>query len=156
MDTILKGIENVNCYLDDIIIGGRDKKHCEEILFKVLTRLNEYRVRVNIVKCNFLVTSVKYLGHILCNGEIKPNPEKIKAIVEARAPNNLKELQAYLGLLNHYGKFVPNLSDKLHELYALTGKDIEFIWSQECHTAFELSKKFITNDSVLELYDPSK
>lgn len=56
MDTILKGIENVHCYLDDIIIGGRDKKHCEEILFKVLTRLNEYRVRVNIVKCNFLVT----------------------------------------------------------------------------------------------------
>lgn len=92
----------------------------------------------------------------MCNGEIKPNPEKVKAIVEARAPNNLKELQAYLGLLNHYGKFVPNLSDKLHELYALTGKDIEFIWSQECHTAFELSKKFITNDSVLELYDPSK
>lgn len=156
MDKILNGLESVHCYLDDIIIGGRDEKDCIEILWKVLDRLNEFRVHININKCQFFVLSVKYLGHIIGEGKISPNPEKVKAVVNARKPNNLKELKTYLGLVNYYGKFIPNLSIELHSLYALTKKDVEYIWSQECQNAFEHSKSLITSDSVLELYDPSK
>lgn len=156
MDRILAGIKNVFCYLDDIIIGGKDKKECMQTLLLVLQRLHEHHVQINIEKCSFLVDSVKYLGHILGNGEIRPNPEKVRAIVEAPAPRNVKELQAYLGLMNHYGRFIPNLSNELACLYNLIRNDIEFLWSVECEETFQNSKTFITNDSVLELYDPNK
>lgn len=63
--------------------------------------------------------SVKYLGHVISDGKLSPNPEKIKAVVNARKPNNIKELKTYLGLVNYYGKFIPNLSVELHPLYAL-------------------------------------
>lgn len=156
MDTILKGIENVHCYLDDIIIGGKDTKHCRQILFAVLKRLNEFRVRINLTKCRFLVGSVTYLGHILSQGEIRPNPDKVKAVTQARQPNNVKELKSFLGLVNYYGKFIPNLSSELNLLYKLTKKDVKFMWDNACQSAFEHSKELLTSDSVLVLYDQSK
>lgn len=102
------------------------------------------------------MVSVKYLGHIIGQGKLSPNPEKVKAVVDARTPINVKELKSYLSLVNYYGKFIENLSVKLNSLYKLTRKDVEYIWSQECQNAFEHSKSLITSDSVLELYDPSK
>lgn len=113
-------------------------------------------ITINVENCKFLVDSVRYLGHILGNGEIRPNPEKVKAIVDAPAPRNVKELQSFLGLMNHYGKFIPNLSNELKCLYQLTKKDAEYIWSGECQETFVKSKQLVTSETVLELYDPDK
>lgn len=68
MDKILKGIENVHCYLDDIIIGGRKESHCQSILCQVLEKLNEFHVQINLKKCSFLEKSVVYLGHVSSGG----------------------------------------------------------------------------------------
>lgn len=156
MDKLLSGLSRVHCYLDDIIIGGKNEHECRESLLEVLNRLNDHHVQINLKKCRFLVKSVSYLGHVLSHGEIRPNPEKVKAITNARAPRNVKELQSYLGLLNYYGKFIPNLSAEVNCLYSLTKKDVEFLWSQDCEESFNKSKKLVTSESVLELYDPDK
>lgn len=68
-------------------MGERDTTECNQLLSKVLERLNESRVHINIKKCQFFVTSVKYLGHVIGDGKIGPNPEKVKAVVNARTPN---------------------------------------------------------------------
>lgn len=67
---------------------------------------------INLDKCKFLETEAKYLGHILSNNKISPNPAKLDAILKAPAPENLSQLQSYLGLLNYYGRFIPNLSSE--------------------------------------------
>lgn len=156
MERMLAGLEGVFCYLDDILIGGKDENECKERLMLVLQRLNEHHVQINIEKCKFLESSVKYLGHILQNGQIMPNPEKVRAITEAKRPYSIETLQSYLGLFRYYGKFIPNVSDELRPLYDLLHKDRTFDWNNECQAAFEKSKSLILSHNVLELYDPSK
>lgn len=68
----------------------------------------------------------------------------------------MSKLQSYLGLLNYYGKFIPNLSTELKDLYNLLRKEVKYKWSSACQTAFEKSKKLLLQNKVLTLYDPSK
>lgn len=156
MDQILKNMDNVACYLDDIIIGASTKELCKKRLNEVLSRLNNHNVQINLKKCKFVQTSVAYLGHVLSSEGIRPNPDKVKAIVDSKSPTNLQQLQAYLGLLNYYGRYIPNLSIELKELYNLLRKDVKFVWDQSCQRCFEKSKQLILENNILELYDPDK
>lgn len=156
MDVMLEGLEDTECFMDDIIVGGKNKQQCKENLMKVLERLNSHRVHINIKKCKFLVSSVQYLGHILSEGQIKPNPAKVEAIVRAPAPKNVGQLMSYLGLLNYYGRFVPNLSSEISILYDLLKKGNDFNWDEKCQSVFEKSKQFLLKNDILELYDPKK
>lgn len=156
MDQILQGVGNVYCYLDDILIGAPSSQKCEENLELVLSRLDEHNVRLNLGKCKFLETTVSYLGHILSDGQIHPNPEKVKAIVAAPCPKDLEQLQSYLGLLNFYCRFLPNLSSEMAILHQLLKKDVPFVWSSNCQKTFERSKQLILSNDVLELYDRNK
>lgn len=63
MDKILGGLDNVICYLDDILIKGINVQDCYRNLCQVLDRLKEFNVKLNISKCTFFADSVKYLGH---------------------------------------------------------------------------------------------
>ena len=156
MDQILNGIEKVAVYLDDIIIGGNTIDETKDKLKRVLEKLNTYNVRINVKKCKFYEEDVNYLGHTLTADGVKPSPEKVKAIQEAPMPTNLTKLQAYLGLLNYYSRFIPNLSSELRELYKLMRKGEKFEWSNKCQVSFENSKKLLKKHSLLELYDPEK
>jgi len=122
----------VFCYLDDILIGEKIVEKRKLKLDLVLERLNTFNVSINVDKCKFFEKEVYYLGHTLSNKGIRPQIKKLEAIREARAPNNVTELQAYLGLLNYYGKFIPNLSSELHDLYKLLRKYVKFVWSDKC------------------------
>lgn len=87
---------------------------------------------------------------------IRPQLKKLDAVKEARAPNNVTELKGYLGLLNYYGKFIPNLSSELYILYQLLKKDVKFVWKEKCQEVFEKSKCLLLQNQVLEMYDPKK
>lgn len=155
MDQILKGIKNVKCFIDDLVIHGTTRTECYENVKKVLDRLREYNVRVNLEKCQFFCDEIKFLGHLVGKDGIKPMPEKIHAIINAPTPKSISQLQSFLGLINYYGKFIPRLSEKLAPLYNLL-KNKRFEWSEECNNAFQNSKNLITNDKLLVHYDSSK
>lgn len=70
-------------------------------------------------KCEFYKQQIEYLGHVLDEQGVHPSKDKVRAIKEAPAPTNVKELQAFLGLLNYYGRFVPKQSTILATLYKL-------------------------------------
>lgn len=120
MDQILRGIEGVCCYLDDILITGNSLADCEKKVFEVFARLAEYNVKINHSKCQFFLSSVTYLGHIIDECGIHPSKEKSEAILEAAKPADAKQLKSFLGLLNYYSKFLPMLSTVLKPLYVLT------------------------------------
>lgn len=156
MDQILLGLKQVFCYLDDILIGGASLEECRNNLFEVLGRLQRHNVRINLSKCKFLTNTVSYLGHVITPEGIRPNKEKIKSIVEAPPPRDLLQLQSYLGLLNYYGRFIPNLSHELSAMYKLLRKGEMFVWSGSCQAAFDKSKELILSNNLLEVYDPKK
>ena len=150
MDQILQGIPGVCCYLDDILIRSRSKEEHLYLLDKVLTRLEQYGVHVKLSKCEFLKSEVQYLGHRIDSEGL------LQAIRNAPPPTDLSALRSWLGMINYYHKFLPNMSTTLQPLYALLHKDTKFEWSAACDDAFWKCKQELMKNTVLVHYDPSK
>ena len=155
MDTILQGISGVICYLDDILITGTTEDDHLHTLGIVLERLEDHGFRLKMSKCNFLAKSVKYLGHRIDQHGIQALPSKVEAITNAPEPKNVPELRSFLGLLNYYGKFIPNLSSILHPLNQLLKDKQKWEWSKGCAQAFKTAKDQLTSARVLTHYDPN-
>ena len=156
MDKILAGIENVFCYIDDILIATKDEKQHIEVMEEVLRQLEKYNVKLNKAKCLFFRKQVQYLAHVLWGEGVKPVQDKVDAIVKAPQPKNVSELKGFLGMVNFYGKFVPNLSSEVHPLYALMQHKVKWEWSRAQEEAFEFAKKAVASAQVLVHYDPAK
>ena len=78
---------------------------------------------------------VEYLGHRITGQGLQPSQERVRAIREVPMPKKVAELRAFLGLVNYYGKFLPNLSTRLSTLYELLKKGAEWKWSSEQEAA---------------------
>nr|XP_043895059.1 uncharacterized protein K02A2.6-like [Solea senegalensis] len=156
MEGVLQGIENVAVYLDDIILTGKNDKDHLQTLDQVLQRLQNAGLRLKRSKCQFMETEVTFLGHKVDKTGLHPLPAKVKAVQEAPAPTSVTELKAYLGLLNFYNKFLPNLSNVLAPMHKLLRKDEIWVWGQEQEKAFKESKELLQTSSVLVHYDEKK
>ena len=155
MDMVLQGIPHCICYLDDILITGvSDVEHLRN-LEEVLRRLQDHGISVKKEKCHFIQDSVEYLGHHVDARGVHTSERKVQAIVDAPAPRNLQELRSFLGLLNYYAKFIPNLASMLHPLHTLLRADQPWKWSNQCQTAFKEAKESLYCALVLMHYDPA-
>ena len=155
MDTVLQGIPGVICYIDDILVSGEDEGSHLKSLEEVFRRLEKHGFRLKQSKCDFLLASVEYLGHQISKDGICALPSKVTAIDRAPAPTNVQELRSFLGLLNYYGKFLPNLATILHPLNSLLQAGRKWSWSKECEEAFRIAKEQLTSGQVLTHYDPT-
>lgn len=122
METLLQGIPGVRVYIDDILVTGRTEEEHLKHLLEVLRRLQAAGMRLKREKCFFLFPSVEYLGHKISEAGLQTADSKVEAIVNAPAPRNVTELRSFLGLVNYYGKFLPNLATLLSPLYTLLQK----------------------------------
>ena len=153
MDTILQGMDGVMCYLDDILISGRTEEEHLDNLRKVLQKFREHGIRAKKSKCTFLKTSVQYLGHIIDVDGLRATDDKVQAIVQAPPPRNVSELRSFLGLLNYYGRFIPNLSTLIFPLNNLLRQETTWQWTKACSEAFEAAKEKIVSSNVLIHYN---
>ena len=97
MDEMLKGIDSVKCYIDDIMICSKTEAEHYEILSQVFQRLQEHNVRARVNKCCFLQSSIDYLGQTIdCEG-VHHTQSKVEALLHAPVPTNVAELQSFLG-----------------------------------------------------------
>ena len=155
MENILQGIGGVACYIDDIIVTGKTIKEHLDHLEEVLKRLAKHGVKAKKDKCRFLEGSVEFLGHVIDAEGIHATPNKLRAIVDAPAPQNVNELRSFLGLLNYYNKFIPQSATILHPLNALLCKNVKWKWSKKCQESFDTAKKALSSSSLLIHYDPA-
>ena len=134
--------------------GPDDEKHLQN-LAEVLSRLEKHGIRMKKSKCSFMQSSVEYLGHRIDSDGLHATPGKLEAIMGAPEPQNIQELRSFLGLINYYGKFVPQLSSILHPLNQLLQQGYQWKWSETCQSAFQQAKETLTSSKVLAHYDPS-
>ncbi|XP_056589597.1 uncharacterized protein K02A2.6-like [Triplophysa dalaica] len=156
MEGVLKGISKVTVYLDDILLTGRDDQEHLSILEQVLERLEDCGLRLKRGKCKFLEKEVNFLGHKVDATGIHPVPEKVQAVQDTMVPSSVSELKAYLGLLNFYNRFLPNLSTLLAPLHRLLKKEVKWSWKEEQEKAFKKSKELLQSNNVLVHYDEKK
>ena len=140
-------------YIDDILVTGKSDEEHLQTVDEVLPRLEAAGLRLKRDKCTFMLPSVEYLGHTISAEGLQPTTEKVRAIVEAPAPQNVSQLRSFLGLVNYYGKFLPNLSSTLAPLYRLLEKQVKWIWSAAQDLAFQAAKKQLTSPCLLVHYD---
>ena len=156
MEGVLRGIPGICVYIDDILVSGRtDQEHLQN-LEAVLKRLEEAGARLKREKCFFMLPSVEYLGFRISAAGLQPTTAKVEAIQRAPAPTDVSQLKSFLGLINYYGKFLPNLSSVLAPMYRLLQKESTWIWSDEQQKSFNMVKSLLTSDRLLVHYDPSK
>ena len=148
MDTVLQGIPGVCCYIDDILVSTSDEDSHHRILEQVFTRLTTHGFRL---KLKFLLKSIEYLGHVITKDSIEPVPSKVEAIVKAPPPANVHQLRSFLGLINYYGKFIPNLSTLLHPLNSLLQSNKNGV----CSKAFQNAKNQLTSACILTHINPN-
>ena len=154
MDQMLAGLQGTVCYLDDIIVTGVNTTEHLDNLDKVFEKIKDYGFHINKTKCSFLQDSVEYLGFVVDKNGVHTSPSKIKAIVEMPNPINISQLRSFLGMVNHYAKFIPNLTDRLAPFYLLLKKDTKWEWNASCTEAFTSIKQSLTSPLVLTHYDP--
>ena len=92
MDTILQGIPQVCCYIDDILITGKDDGAHMKNLEEILKRLKHHTIRIRKDKSAFIKNSVHFLGHQISAKGVHPLSTKIEAIVKAPKPRDVTEL----------------------------------------------------------------
>ncbi len=130
--------------IDDILVYGRTKQEHDRNLEQVLRALHDNHFQLQLLKCHFHQIAIASLGHVLLGTELKSSPTTAAAILDAPVPQTGQQLSSFLGLVNFYTDFVPDLATKAEPLHALGRMGNTFQWSEECEKSFEEIKKAIT------------
>ena len=154
MDQILQGLNHVVWYLDDILLTGESEAEHLSNLEEVLSRLEKFGLRARLSKCQFFQDSVEYLGHKIDKEGIHTLKKKVEALTKAKTPQNIEQLQSFLGMVNYYGKFIPNLSTISAPLNRLRQKEVPWQWTEKEDEAVNKLKDHLSSAKVLVHYNP--
>ncbi|XP_024891589.1 uncharacterized protein K02A2.6-like [Temnothorax curvispinosus] len=119
MEQIFAGLPGISVFLDDIIITGKTLEETVQRTSQVLDKLSECGLKLKKEKCELLVRKIRYLGVEIDEHGVHAPQERVDAIDKAPAPTTKRELQAFLGMLNYYAKFIKNRATKLYPLYGV-------------------------------------
>ncbi|CAI7751476.1 unnamed protein product [Closterium sp. NIES-54] len=158
MNHILRPLleECVVVYLDDILIYSKNMKEHVEHLRKVSEILRENKFYVKLSKSDFDLKKVKFLGHMVSAEGVHVDPRKIESVKKWKVPENIKELQQFLGFANYYNRFVPQYAKIAAPLTNLLKKDTPYKWDTPYQQAMEQLQTALTTAPVLILPDPDK
>jgi hypothetical protein len=158
MDLVMAGLNwhGVLVYLDDLLIFGKDFAEHYKNFKEVLHRLRGVNLKLSPKKCHLLKRKVTYLGHVIANGEIQPDPEKTKLIDTYPMPKTIKEVRSFVSLASYYRKFIKNFAQISKPLTCLLEKGKEFHWTFDCQEAFDTLRSQLGTTTKLTLPDFSK
>jgi len=144
-------------YLDDILIFSRTKEEHLQHVRRVLEKLQQNKLLINLKKCTFLQKELVYLGFVVAENELKMDPEKIAAIKNWPSPRSLFEVRSFHGLASFYRKFIRNFSEICAPMLDTIKKASQpFCWTRAAEENFQLLKRNITEKPILRLPDFSK
>lgn len=137
-------------YMDDIIIIGYSEKNHLKNIHDIFKTCRQFNLRINPLKCDFFRHEVDFLGHKCTADGLLPDPSKINSIVNYPRPKDKAETKRFVAMANYYRRFIENFATLTKPLSELTGKRIEFNWSEKCETAFQTLKHKISSPPLLQ------
>lgn len=106
----LEGLEGMAVFMDDILIYGTSMEQHDARLEKVLQRVELAGLKISKKKCSLRQNQLRFLGHLIDQSGVRPDPDKVEAIHQLPPPENVQELKRVLGMVNYLGRFVPGLA----------------------------------------------
>ncbi|XP_054590187.2 retrovirus-related Pol polyprotein from transposon 412 [Nothobranchius furzeri] len=153
---IFEHIPGVETMMDDIIVWGTTREEHDQRLRQVLDKTREVNLKLNKDKCEFGVKKLTFVGDVVSENGVKPDPKKTSAICNMERPNNKDDVRRFLGMVTYLAKFVTQLSTLSAPLRSLLEQKNEWIWSHEQEQCFLKLKEILTQEPVLKFYDPER
>ena len=150
VNKLVRDIDGCEGYIDDVVIFSDNwSDHIRQIerFFQIML---EAKLTINLMKSEFGKATVKYLGHIVGQGQVRPLDAKIQTIVKYPIPTSRKELARFLGMAGYYRNFCLNFSDIAAPLTNLLSKKVKFVWTDDCQLAFDKVKLLLQKSPVFE------
>lgn len=156
MELVFRGLQwdILLVYLDDIIVLSSNFDEHIERLEEVFKRLSEAGLKMKPSKCQLFKSEVLFLGHVVSQDGICPNPKTIESVMSWKEPCSVKEIQSFLGLCSYYRQYIANFSHIAAPMTKLTRKNVKFIWDASCQNAFELLKEKLCTSPILAYPKP--
>ena len=143
-------------YVDNILVTGHDQVTHREKVQKILMKLYRAELRAKLAKCQFEIPRVEFLEYVVGKEGVSTDPEKTQAVRDWNPPKTVKQLQAFLGFINFYRKFIRGTAEKSLPLTELTKKNQKWKWENKHQQAFDKLKKELLRAPLLEYFDPIK
>ena len=154
MSSLLEGLIGVLCLIDDVLVFGHTAAEHDRRLQEVLRRIQSSGATLNVNKCAFHQTRIKFLGHIIDKNGVSADPEKTAAITRMPPPTTITELRRFLGMVNQLSKFSIHLSELTYPLRQLLSTKNAWTWNPMLQEAFVAVKDALTKPTVLATYSP--
>ncbi|XP_057475894.1 uncharacterized mitochondrial protein AtMg00860-like [Actinidia eriantha] len=138
-------------FIDDILIYSKNNEDHERHLRIALQTLREEKLFAKFKKCEFWLSSIAFLGHIISKEGISVDPQKIEAVVNWPQPTNATEIRSFLGLAGYYRRFVQDFSRLAIPMTRLTRKHVTYKWDADCEDSFQELKKRLISAPILTL-----
>uniref|UniRef100_A0A2N9JBM8 Uncharacterized protein n=1 Tax=Fagus sylvatica TaxID=28930 RepID=A0A2N9JBM8_FAGSY len=143
--------KTVEAYIDDMLIKSKRKTSHVEDLREVLEILRAIKLRLNATKCQFGVSSGKFLGHMISYNGVEANPDQISALLNLQPPKDAKQVQRLTGMIAALGRFISRSADRCRPFFQLLGKKRKFLWDQDCSAVFEGIKAYLSSPPCLSI-----
>lgn len=151
MNSVLSGLQGQQCfvYMDDIVVYARNLKDHHLKINLIFDRLRGSNLKLQPDKCNFLRKEIVYLGHVINEKGISPDPSKISAVSTFPVPKTVTQIKSFLGLAGYYRRFIPEFSKIATPMTSLLKKNIKYNWCALCDEGFTHLKTLLTTAPVL-------
>ena len=156
MHQMFDSIEGCEIIMDDILVWGATEEEHDERVVRVLNRAREINLKLKKEKTKIKCTTVDYMGHKITSEGLKPDPEKVQAILQMPTSKDKKDLQRFLGMVQYLAKFVSYLSEMACLLRELLKQENEWCWYEQHQKSYDEIKKACVEPPVLCYYDVSK
>jgi hypothetical protein len=153
MDQVLEGADFLKCYIDDVLVHSKGLLQHLVHLGELFNRIHKVKMKIHPKKCDFAITSVIYLGHIILPNGIMVHWAKVIAISKMPNPTNVHTLRSFIELCNYYKIYVQDFSTIAHLLYALLKKDVAWTRSDKAKEALNRFKEKILDFPILRRHD---
>jgi len=159
MNELLRDLINtwkVGSFIDDIMVGTEMEEEHDELVEKILRRLEENDLYVKLEKCKWKMREVDFLEVLLGPEEIKIEEAKVKAVLDWPVPKSVKDIQKFLRLANYYWRFIEGFVKVARPLHELTRKEQKWDWRIRQEKSFKALKKWFITEQILVAPDLDK